>query len=87
MFGKRDLLPLALVLVGGLNWGLVAIAEFDLVAWVFGLDFGETNAASRAASAAGIPRSTARRIASTTSSSARVYIRLPSAVRAGLGRP
>ena len=47
MFGKRDLLPLALVLVGGLNWGLVAIAKFDLVAWLFGLDFGETNAASR----------------------------------------
>jgi uncharacterized protein len=47
MFGKRDLLPLVLVLVGGLNWGLVAIAKFDLVAWVFGLDFGETNAASR----------------------------------------
>lgn len=47
MFEKRDLLPLALVLVGGLNWGLVAIAKFDLVAWVFGLDFGETNAASR----------------------------------------
>jgi uncharacterized protein len=47
MFGKRDLLPLALVLVGGLNWGLVAVAKFDLVAWVFGLDFGETNAATR----------------------------------------
>jgi len=37
-----------LVLVGGLNWGLVAIAEFDLVAWICGgLDFGETNAVSR----------------------------------------
>jgi len=47
MFGKRDLIPLALVLVGGLNWGLVAIAKFDLVAWLFGLDFGETNAATR----------------------------------------
>ena len=47
MFGKRDLLPLTLVLVGGLNWGLVAIAKFDLVAWIFGLGFGETNAASR----------------------------------------
>ena len=30
----------ALVLVGALNWGLVALAEFDLVAWVFGLEFG-----------------------------------------------
>jgi len=47
MFEKRDLLPLTLVLVGGLNWGLVALAKFDLVAWVFGLDFGETNAATR----------------------------------------
>jgi uncharacterized membrane protein YuzA (DUF378 family) len=37
----------ALLIVGGLNWGLVAIAEFDLVAWLFGEDFGATNAASR----------------------------------------
>lgn len=37
----------ALVIVGALNWGLVAIAEFDLVAWIFGEDFGTTNAASR----------------------------------------
>ena len=45
---KLDALGAALVLVGGLNWGLVAIAEFDLVAWIFGgMDFGETNAASR----------------------------------------
>ena len=44
---KLDLLAAALVLVGALNWGLVAIAEFDLVATVFGLEFGETNAASR----------------------------------------
>ena len=29
---KVDLLAAALVLVGGLNWGLVAIAQFDLVA-------------------------------------------------------
>ena len=34
-------------MVGGLNWGLVAIAEFDLVATLVGLEFGETNAASR----------------------------------------
>jgi uncharacterized protein len=37
----------ALVIVGGLNWGLVAIANFDLVAWIFGEDFGATNVASR----------------------------------------
>src|SRR3954465_1154783 len=42
-----DLLAGALLIVGGLNWGLVALAEFDLVAWVFGEDFGTTNAASR----------------------------------------
>jgi uncharacterized membrane protein YuzA (DUF378 family) len=44
---KLDLLAAALLIVGGLNWGLVAIAEFDLVAWLFGEDFGTTNAASR----------------------------------------
>lgn len=44
---KFDLLAAMLVLVGGLNWGLVAVAKFDLVAWIFGLDFGQTNAASR----------------------------------------
>jgi uncharacterized membrane protein YuzA (DUF378 family) len=42
-----DLLAGTLVVVGALNWGLVAIAEFDLVATVFGLDFGQTNAATR----------------------------------------
>lgn len=36
-----------LVIVGALNWGLVALAEFDLVAEIFGLGFGETNAATR----------------------------------------
>jgi hypothetical protein len=44
---KLDILAAALVIVGGLNWGLVAVAEFDLVATIFALDFGETNAASR----------------------------------------
>lgn len=44
---RIDLFAATLLIVGGLNWGLVAIAEFDLVAWIFGLDFGETNAASR----------------------------------------
>jgi uncharacterized membrane protein YuzA (DUF378 family) len=44
---KLDVLAAALVIVGGLNWGLVALAEFDLVAALVGLDFGETNAASR----------------------------------------
>jgi hypothetical protein len=44
---KLDILAAILVVVGGLNWGLVALAEFDLVAALFGLDFGETNAATR----------------------------------------
>lgn len=44
---KLDMLTAALVIVGGLNWGLVAIAEFDLVATLVGLEFGETNAVSR----------------------------------------
>jgi uncharacterized protein len=37
----------ALVVIGALNWGLVAVAEFDLVAFVAGLQFGETNAFTR----------------------------------------
>lgn len=44
---KLDILAAVLVVVGGLNWGLVSLAEFDLVATIVGLDFGETNAASR----------------------------------------
>ncbi len=44
---KLDILAATLVVVGGLNWGLVAVAEFDLVATVVGLEFGQTNATSR----------------------------------------
>ena len=44
---KLDIAAAALLIVGGLNWGLVAIAEFDLVAALVGLEFGETNAVSR----------------------------------------
>jgi uncharacterized membrane protein YuzA (DUF378 family) len=44
---KFDLIALVLLVVGGLNWGLVAIARFDLVAAVAGLDFGQTNALTR----------------------------------------
>jgi uncharacterized protein len=40
-------LAATLVIVGAANWGLVALAEFDLVAAIFGLEFGETNAATR----------------------------------------
>jgi len=42
-----NLITRVLLIVGGLNWGLVAIAQFDLVTWIVGLDFGQTNAASR----------------------------------------
>jgi uncharacterized protein len=44
---KLDIAAAVLVAVGGLNWGLVAVAKFDLVATLVGLDFGQTNAASR----------------------------------------
>jgi uncharacterized protein len=45
---KLDVLAATLVLVGGLNWGLVGIAKFDLVAFIFGgMDFGETSVGSR----------------------------------------
>jgi uncharacterized membrane protein YuzA (DUF378 family) len=44
---KLDLVATVLVIIGALNWGLVAVARFDLVAAIFGLDFGETNAVTR----------------------------------------
>ncbi len=31
-----DKLCLILVIIGALNWGLVGLFEFDLVAWAFG---------------------------------------------------
>ena len=42
-----DLLAATLVIVGALNWGLVALAEFDLVASITGNEYGETSALSR----------------------------------------
>ena len=38
-----DVIAAVLVVIGGLNWGLVAIAHFDLVATTFGMRFGETS--------------------------------------------
>jgi len=32
-----------LVIVGALNWGLVALAHFDLVAALLGMSFGQTS--------------------------------------------
>ena len=43
---KLDVLAAVLVVVGALNWGLVAFAHFDLVAALFGLSFGEVSAPS-----------------------------------------
>ncbi len=31
-----DKIALTLLIIGGLNWGLVGIFSFDLVAWLFG---------------------------------------------------
>ena len=44
---KLDAIALILVIVGAVNWGLIAIGEFDLVAKIFGMEFGETNALTR----------------------------------------
>ena len=38
-----DVVAAGLVIVGALNWGLVAVARFDLVAALFGMQFGETS--------------------------------------------
>lgn len=38
-----DSLTLVLVIVGAVNWGLVGIARFDLVAAIFGMSFGEVS--------------------------------------------
>lgn len=29
-------IALALLIIGGVNWGLIGILQFDLVAWLFG---------------------------------------------------
>jgi len=47
MLKPIDLAALALVIVGALNWALVGLFEFDLVAAITGNDFGETNILSR----------------------------------------
>ena len=31
-----DKIALALVVIDGINWGLIGIFRFDLVAWIFG---------------------------------------------------
>ena len=45
---KLNTLAAILTIVGGLNWGLVGLFKFDLVAAIFGgMQFGEVNLASR----------------------------------------
>jgi uncharacterized protein len=45
---KLNALAAILTIVGGLNWGLVGLFKFDLVAAVFGgMQFGEVNIGSR----------------------------------------
>ena len=39
-----DIIATTLLVVGALNWGLVGFARFDLVAALFGMQFGETSA-------------------------------------------
>lgn len=39
-----DTLALLLSIVGGINWGLIGIFRFDLVAWLFG---GQDSVVSR----------------------------------------
>ena len=31
-----DTIALILTIIGAINWGLVGLAKFDLVAWIFG---------------------------------------------------
>ncbi len=38
-----DVIAAVLVVVGALNWGLVAVAHFDLVAALLGMGFGEVS--------------------------------------------
>lgn len=39
-----DMIALILTIVGAINWGLIGLAKFDLVAWLFG---GQTAFVSR----------------------------------------
>jgi len=39
-----DTLAAVLVIVGAVNWGLVGVARFDLVATLFGMQFGQVSA-------------------------------------------
>ena len=45
---KLDVVAAVLLVIGGLNWGLVGVVHFDLVAAIFGMRFGETSALTSA---------------------------------------
>ena len=45
---QLDVAAAVLVVIGALNWGLVAVARFDLVATLFGMRFGEVSPLSAA---------------------------------------
>jgi uncharacterized protein len=47
MSKQLDIVALLLVIVGALNWGLVGLFKFDLVAELVGEEFGTVNAVSR----------------------------------------
>jgi uncharacterized membrane protein YuzA (DUF378 family) len=47
VYKPLDIVALLLVIVGALNWGLVGLFEFDLVAELVGEEFGSVNAVSR----------------------------------------
>jgi uncharacterized protein len=42
-----NIATMILIVIGALNWGLVALGRFDLVAFVFGMGFGQTSILSR----------------------------------------
>lgn len=43
-FSAADWIAMVLLIIGGINWGLVGLAQFDLVAAIFG---GEDSTLSR----------------------------------------
>ena len=47
MSKQLDFVALLLVIVGAVNWGLIGLFKFDLVAELVGEEFGTVNAVSR----------------------------------------
>ena len=39
-----DRIALALLIIGGINWGSIGLFKFDIVSWIFG---GQTSIVSR----------------------------------------